>query len=832
MVFSPRWFIGAALFAFILSLLFLPVWPASWAQTDSIPVMADEAHHRTPEDFEKGEKVNLEVKKEGKRAQLRVSNKRKAGEYISPVIQADFPFTDAAIHWNEGKGPVHLLNQEEVVQFYVRTSPDKKKWTSWEAIDIDPLEGPDHMESERFYSDLIVVDHHRYLQYKAILDPSKKADMLKDVTVTFLNSTDGEAQTASNSLNLATILGNQAKAAVNRPAIVSRAEWGADESLRFLPDGSEDWPRQYADKVTHLAVHHTGTPNDDPNPEARIRSIYYYHAKTRGWGDIGYNAIIGSDGRIYEGRKGKDDEILSPGVVAAHVYSFNNGSFGVAMMGNFDEKSPPASMRKALVDLLAYQTDLHGIDPLGRADFVRNYEYNDPNVPRVDYNVPTLLGHRSFPRHSTSCPGAYLNADLPNIRNDVKQQADAARGEVTIDNLDAANRTSGTWTQSTNVKGYYGSNYHVRRAGTGSNTFTWNFHLPRASTYEVFVHYTAAFDRATNAPYTIHAKSGAVTKTVNQQTNGSRWVSLGTYAFDGGSNRIVQSDNANGYVIADGVRLKLVEEATVTSGVIDNTDTHATSTTGTWNTSTNVKQYWGSNYQVHRSGTGSNRFTWRFTPTESGVYRISTWYPAASDRATNAPHTITYNGGTYTQRINQKQNGGRWVELGVFPFQGGQEGRVRLSDNADGFVMADAIRFELVPNMTIRDDADPETASTGGNWVHSTAIKTFYGSGYIYNHKGTGEDTFTWNLDIPASGTYNVYTRFQPYTNRATDAPYTIRHQDGEDVVRINQRENNGVWVKLGTYTFDKDGTNQVMLSDDANGLVVADAVLVEPVSP
>jgi hypothetical protein len=27
---------------------------------------------------------------------------------------------------------------------------------------------------------------------------------------------------------------------------------------------------------------------------------------TKGWSDIGYNAIIGSDGRIYEGRKGKD----------------------------------------------------------------------------------------------------------------------------------------------------------------------------------------------------------------------------------------------------------------------------------------------------------------------------------------------------------------------------------------------------------------------------------------------------------------------------------------------------------------------------------------------
>lgn len=67
---------------------------------------------------------------------------------------------------------------------------------------------------------------------------------------------------------------------MGKPDVVSRAEWGADESLRYNSKGTEKWPREY-DKVTHLVVHHTDTPVNDPDPAARVRSICYYHTVTR-----------------------------------------------------------------------------------------------------------------------------------------------------------------------------------------------------------------------------------------------------------------------------------------------------------------------------------------------------------------------------------------------------------------------------------------------------------------------------------------------------------------------------------------------------------------------
>ena len=56
---------------------------------------------------------------------------------------------------------------------------------------------------------------------------------------------------------------------VARPPIMSRAEWGADESIRFK-NGKESWPPAFA--PTHkLIVHHTAGANNDPNPASTIR---------------------------------------------------------------------------------------------------------------------------------------------------------------------------------------------------------------------------------------------------------------------------------------------------------------------------------------------------------------------------------------------------------------------------------------------------------------------------------------------------------------------------------------------------------------------------------
>src|SRR5262245_5588646 len=143
--------------------------------------------------------------------------------------------------------------------------------------------------------------------------------------------------------------GPGANAAVAMPPVISRAGWGADESLRFDEGGHERFA-PYFDPLQKVIVHHTAGRNNDPNPEATIRAIYYMHAVSRGYGDIDYTYLIDWQGRIYEGRHARDyapgepitGEDLAGNVVrAAHARDYNDATVGIALLGNFVDRLPP-----------------------------------------------------------------------------------------------------------------------------------------------------------------------------------------------------------------------------------------------------------------------------------------------------------------------------------------------------------------------------------------------------------------------------------------------------------------------------------------------------------
>lgn len=89
--------------------------------------------------------------------------------------------------------------------------------------------------------------------------------------------------------------------------------------------------------------------------------------------------------------------------------------------------------------------------------------------------------------------------------------------------------------------------------------------------------------------------------------------------------------------------------------------------------------------------------TWTPVVPESGHYKVYTWWTAWTNRATDAPYTITYNGGSETVDVNQQILGGQWNELGTYPFAVGTSGTIELSDDADGMVVADGVKLELQP---------------------------------------------------------------------------------------------------------------------------------------
>ena len=76
----------------------------------------------------------------------------------------------------------------------------------------------------------------------------------------------------ATTVHTSSVPGNGAGASTAQPSIVSRAEWGADESLRFDRRGKEVWPPVFQ-TVQKLVVHHTAGANNDTNPKATIRSM-------------------------------------------------------------------------------------------------------------------------------------------------------------------------------------------------------------------------------------------------------------------------------------------------------------------------------------------------------------------------------------------------------------------------------------------------------------------------------------------------------------------------------------------------------------------------------
>ncbi len=139
-------------------------------------------------------------------------------------------------------------------------------------------------------------------------------------------------------------------------------------------------------------VHHTVNANDYTRAEVPgiIRSIYAYHTQSKGWSDVGYNFLVDRFGRIWEGRYGGIDRP----VVGAHTLGYNDYSFAMSAIGNFDITQPPAAMVQAYGALFAWKLSLHGVDAsstsqwVGSKDFQAINGHRDAGPDRLPRPVP------------------------------------------------------------------------------------------------------------------------------------------------------------------------------------------------------------------------------------------------------------------------------------------------------------------------------------------------------------------------------------------------------------------------------------------------------------
>ncbi|MFJ8786446.1 N-acetylmuramoyl-L-alanine amidase [Streptomyces sp. NPDC102476] len=188
-----------------------------------------------------------------------------------------------------------------------------------------------------------------------------------------------------------------------RPRIVTRRGWGADEGLR-------ERKFVYTKKVKAAFVHHTASGNGYRCTQvpSLIRGIYRYHVKSMGWRDIGYNFLVDKCGNIYEGRAGG----VAKAVLGAHTLGFNSNSVGIAVVGSYGSKKPPAAVTNAVARLAAWKLGLYGGNPKGKTYLKSGGGNRYPKGKKVRLNV--ISGHRDG--FATECPGRQLYRKLGSTR--------------------------------------------------------------------------------------------------------------------------------------------------------------------------------------------------------------------------------------------------------------------------------------------------------------------------------------------------------------------------------------------------------------------------------
>ncbi|MGB6072537.1 MAG: N-acetylmuramoyl-L-alanine amidase [Rhodococcus sp. (in: high G+C Gram-positive bacteria)] len=190
------------------------------------------------------------------------------------------------------------------------------------------------------------------------------------------------------------------------PKVITRAQWGADESIRCATPTIDDF-------LGGATVHHTAGSNDYSKSESAeiVRAIYAYHAQTLGWCDIGYNVLVDKYGQIFEGRAGG----LDKPVQGAHSGGFNENTMGIAMMGDYSNVDPSQETIDSVGKFLGWRLGKAGLDPEGTTTMTSEGTDFTFVGRGQSVDLPVIFGHRDV--GNTECPGDAGYARLGEIRD-------------------------------------------------------------------------------------------------------------------------------------------------------------------------------------------------------------------------------------------------------------------------------------------------------------------------------------------------------------------------------------------------------------------------------
>jgi FAD dependent oxidoreductase len=248
---------------------------------------------------------------------------------------------------------------------------------------------------------------------------------------------------------------------------------------------------------------------------------------------------------------------------------------------------------------------------------------------------------------------------------------------------------------------------------------------------------------------------------------------------------------------ADGQLLDWVGGTLTTNGVIVDNGQPGTSRSGSWSTGANPGS-WPLNpptdyFHDQNSGKGSKFI--RYTPNFpfNGIYDVYTWFVSHANRGTNVPYDIVHAAGTNRVLVNQSVNASQWVFLLRTNFIAvqGQGVIIRndgtFRDSANGFVIADAVRFmpaapfSVPPPIVQVVASDPRGDERGTNRARFTLVRSGdFTAGLSVNYtlggtasNGVDYSTLPGALNFPA-GSNSVALLIAPLTDGLVEGDETV----------------------------------------------------------
>jgi cell wall-associated NlpC family hydrolase len=132
------------------------------------------------------------------------------------------------------------------------------------------------------------------------------------------------------------------------------------------------------------------------------------------------------------------------------------------------------------------------------------------------------------------------------------------------------------------------------------------------------------------------------------------------------------------------------------------------------------------------------------------------------------------------------------------------------------------------PYSQVVDNASPKHFSDVGWKVSAGGKAQYYGKDYSYVEPSQAGYPARFRVEIPATDHYTVYARWPAAQGNNSATHFGVSTTSGIRWVKVDQRRDGGVWVRLGAFEMEAGSGYAVQVSGyRARGRVVADSVMV-----